>query len=171
MDTSNPAVFVNAETMRMYVGRRVRAVIQVLRNDGGSITGKSTDEQQLVVKGHPPSPLTTFIEVIGIADSNQSIQAEIWTNFGDNFGMLKFWMFVGYSYLLLRNRVFVICSAILFLFCFLFHSLFIWQLILGDNWLFCLMLLLISVDLWEYFKWKTLCPQFTVVLSVILKEM
>ncbi|CAI9783317.1 unnamed protein product [Fraxinus pennsylvanica] len=33
---------------------------------------------------HPPGPLSTFVEVIGIADSNQSIQAEIWTNFGDN---------------------------------------------------------------------------------------
>ncbi|GFQ01748.1 replication protein a 14 kDa subunit b [Phtheirospermum japonicum] len=83
MDTSNPAVFVNAELLRMYVGRRVRAVIQVLRSDGGSVYGKSTDEQQLVIKGRPPGPLSTFVEVIGIADSNQSIQAEIWTNFGD----------------------------------------------------------------------------------------
>lgn len=73
----------------MYVGRRVRAVIQVLRNDGGSIFGKSTDEQELVIKGNPPNPPTTFVEVIGIADSNRSIQAEIWTNFGDNFGMFQ----------------------------------------------------------------------------------
>ncbi|CAA0818826.1 Replication protein A 14 kDa subunit B [Striga hermonthica] len=86
MDTSNPAVFVNAELLRLYVGRRVRAVIQVLRSDGGgSVVGKSTDEQQMVIKGRPPAPLSTFVEVIGIADSNQSIQAEIWTNFGDNF--------------------------------------------------------------------------------------
>lgn len=86
MDTSKPAVFVNAEMLRNHIGRRVRAVIQVIRNDGGSIVGKSTDEQQLVVKGHPSTPPTTFVEVIGIADSNQSIQAEIMTNFGDNFG-------------------------------------------------------------------------------------
>ncbi|KAK3034300.1 hypothetical protein RJ639_034104 [Escallonia herrerae] len=85
MDTSNPAVFVNAELLRMYVGRRVRAVIQVVRLDAGVVIGKSTDEQQLLVKGQPPSPLTTFVEVIGIADSNQSIRAEIWTNFGDTF--------------------------------------------------------------------------------------
>uniref|UniRef100_A0A5B7BV58 Putative replication protein A subunit B n=1 Tax=Davidia involucrata TaxID=16924 RepID=A0A5B7BV58_DAVIN len=86
MDTSNPAVFVNAELLRMYVGRRVRAVIQVVRSDGGAIIGKSTDEKQLVVKGSPPPfPLSTFVEVIGIADSNQSITAEIWTNFGDAF--------------------------------------------------------------------------------------
>ncbi|KAL1545694.1 Replication protein A 14 kDa subunit B [Salvia divinorum] len=90
MDTSNPAAFVNAELLRMYVGRRVRAVIQVLRNDGGSIFGKSTDEQELVVKGHPPNPPTTFVEVIGIADSNRSIQAEIWTNFGDNFDVSSY---------------------------------------------------------------------------------
>ncbi|PIN19492.1 hypothetical protein CDL12_07823 [Handroanthus impetiginosus] len=84
MDTSNPAVFVNAELLRLHVGRRVRAVIQVIRSDGsGSVIGKSTDDQQLVVKGQPPAPLSTFVEVIGIADSNQSIRAEIWTNFGD----------------------------------------------------------------------------------------
>ncbi|XP_042022977.1 replication protein A 14 kDa subunit B-like [Salvia splendens] len=90
MDTSNPAAFVNAELLRMYVGRRVRAVIQVLRNDGGSIFGKSTNEQELVIKGHPPNPPTTFVEVIGIADSNRSIQAEIWTNFGDNFDVSSY---------------------------------------------------------------------------------
>ncbi|KAK6147211.1 hypothetical protein DH2020_018123 [Rehmannia glutinosa] len=90
MDTSNPAVFVNAELLRMHVGRRVRAVIQVLRSDGGgSVIGKSTDEQQLVIKGHPSGPLSTFVEVIGIADSNQSIQAEIWNNFGDALARTK----------------------------------------------------------------------------------
>ncbi|CAK9179177.1 unnamed protein product [Ilex paraguariensis] len=85
MDTSNPAVFVNVELLRMYVGRRVRAVIQVVRSDGGVVVGKSTDEQQLVVKGSPPVSLSNFVEVIGIADSNQSIRAEIWNNFGDTF--------------------------------------------------------------------------------------
>ncbi|XP_057513242.1 replication protein A 14 kDa subunit B isoform X2 [Actinidia eriantha] len=85
MDISNPAVFVNAELLRMYVGRKVRAVIQVVRSDGGGVVGKSTDEKQLIVKGSPPLPLTTYVEVIGIAESNQSIHAEIWTNFGDTF--------------------------------------------------------------------------------------
>ncbi|KAA8516727.1 hypothetical protein F0562_016767 [Nyssa sinensis] len=95
MDTSNPAVFVNAELLRMYVGRRVRAVIQVIRSDGGVIIGKSTDEKQLVVKGSPPPvPLSTFVEVIGIADSNQSINAETWTNFGDTFGMISAPLFI-----------------------------------------------------------------------------
>ncbi|KAB1222583.1 Replication protein A 14 kDa subunit B [Morella rubra] len=87
MDTSNPAVFVNAEQLRLYVGRRVRAVIQILRSDSGVVMGNSTDENQIAVKGSPPSPLSKFVEVIGIADSEKSIRAEIWTNFGDSFGM------------------------------------------------------------------------------------
>ncbi|KAI6674076.1 hypothetical protein NL676_001982 [Syzygium grande] len=85
MDTSNPAVFVNAELLGRYVGRKVRAVIQVIRNDGTAVIGKSTDEKQMIVKGLPPSQLTTFVEVIGIADGQNSITADKWTNFGDNF--------------------------------------------------------------------------------------
>lgn len=86
MDTSSPAVFVNSEILKMYLGRRVRAVIQVLRNDAGVIVGKSTDGQQLTVKGSQAFPLSRYVEVIGIADSNQSIRAEICTDFGENFG-------------------------------------------------------------------------------------
>ncbi|KAL5545824.1 hypothetical protein UlMin_005511 [Ulmus minor] len=84
MDISNPAVFVNAELLRLYIGRRVRALIQVVRSDGGAVVGKSTDENQIVVKGSPPVSLTNFVEVIGIADGDKSIRAEIWTNFGDS---------------------------------------------------------------------------------------
>ncbi|GMP49893.1 hypothetical protein CsSME_00016714 [Camellia sinensis var. sinensis] len=90
MDTSNPAVFVNAELLHMYVGRKVRAVIQVVQSDNGAVIGKSTDEKQLVVKGSPPFSLTTYVEVIGIAESNQSIRAEIWNNFGDTFDMYNY---------------------------------------------------------------------------------
>ncbi|CAI0462274.1 unnamed protein product [Linum tenue] len=86
MDTSNPAILVNGNLLPMHVRKRVRTVIQVLNSERGSVIGKSTDDQQLVIKGSPPStPLTNFVEVIGIADSDKSIQAEIWTNFGDNF--------------------------------------------------------------------------------------
>ncbi|KAF5750521.1 replication protein A 14 kDa subunit B-like [Tripterygium wilfordii] len=86
MDTSNPAVFVNGGLLRMYVGRRVRTVIQVLQSERGAVFGKSTDNLELVVKGSPSSiPLSTFVEVIGIADSEKSIRADIWTNFGDTF--------------------------------------------------------------------------------------
>lgn len=87
MDTSNPSVFVNAELLRLYVGRQVRAVIQVVQSDPGILIGKSTDDMQLIVKGTPPFPLTKFVEVIGIADSDKSIQASIWNNFGDTIGM------------------------------------------------------------------------------------
>ncbi|XXG81518.1 hypothetical protein AAC387_Pa09g2132 [Persea americana] len=83
MDTSSPAVLVNAELLKMYVGKRVRAVVMVMRIDGGFIIGQSTDGHQLTIKGSQPFPLSTFIEVIGIADTNQSIRAEICTDFGD----------------------------------------------------------------------------------------
>ncbi|XP_021908588.1 replication protein A 14 kDa subunit B [Carica papaya] len=85
MDTSNPAVFVNGGLLRMYVGQKVRAVVQVLHSDGGSVIGKSTDDHQLTVRGSAPGSLTKFVEVIGIADGEKSIRAEIWTNFGDTF--------------------------------------------------------------------------------------
>lgn len=87
MDTSNPAVFVNAEFLKEHIGRKVRTVVQDMQSDGDKVIGKSTDEKQLIVKGYPPNALTTFVEVIGIADTIQSIQAETWTNFGDTFGM------------------------------------------------------------------------------------
>ncbi|CAN0879492.1 Replication protein A 14 kDa subunit B [Linum grandiflorum] len=86
MDTSNPAIFVNGALLPMHLRKRVRTVIQVLQSEHGSVIGKTTDDQQIVIKGSPPhqsEPLTTFVEVIGIADTEKSIQAEIWTNFGD----------------------------------------------------------------------------------------
>ncbi|XP_038988447.1 replication protein A 14 kDa subunit isoform X2 [Phoenix dactylifera] len=64
MDTSSPAVFVNAELLKMYQGRRVRAVVQVMRNEGGVIIGKSTDGHQLTVKVSQAFPLSHFVEVI-----------------------------------------------------------------------------------------------------------
>ncbi|XP_057518267.1 replication protein A 14 kDa subunit B-like isoform X1 [Amaranthus tricolor] len=86
MDTSSPAVFVNGELLRMFIGRKVRIVVQVMQSDAGSIIGKSTDNQQVIIKNSQPTqPLTTYVEAIGIADSNQSVRAEILTNFGDNF--------------------------------------------------------------------------------------
>ncbi|WVZ07475.1 hypothetical protein V8G54_020821 [Vigna mungo] len=88
MDMSNPAAFVNAEILHFYVGRRVRALMHVVRSDGGVVIGKSTDEKQLVVKGFPPAPLTTFVEVFGIVNSDKSIAAEIWINFGDSIGIV-----------------------------------------------------------------------------------
>ncbi|KAL2941147.1 Replication protein A 14 kDa subunit B [Bienertia sinuspersici] len=86
MDTSSPAVFVNGELLRMFVGRKVRVVVQVMQSDVGSVIGKSTDDHQLIIKGSPPPhQFTKHVEIIGIADTSQSVTAEIWTNFGDNF--------------------------------------------------------------------------------------
>ncbi|XP_010527536.1 PREDICTED: replication protein A 14 kDa subunit B [Tarenaya hassleriana] len=85
MDTSSPAAFVNGALLRRYIGQKVRAVVQVIRSDVGSVVGKSTDDQQIIARGSPPAPLTTYLEVIGIAESDNAIRAEIWTNFGDNF--------------------------------------------------------------------------------------
>ncbi|KAG0471807.1 hypothetical protein HPP92_016353 [Vanilla planifolia] len=88
MDTSSPAVFVNGELLKMYVGRRVRTVLNVAKNEGGVTSGKCTDGQQLTVKGGDATsfPVSHFVEVIGIADSNQSIRVEICTDFGEQFG-------------------------------------------------------------------------------------
>ncbi|KAL5571364.1 hypothetical protein UlMin_020961 [Ulmus minor] len=49
-----------------------------------AVVGKSTDKNQIVMKGSPPVSFTNFVEVIGIADGVKSIKAEIWTNFGDS---------------------------------------------------------------------------------------
>ncbi|MQL90762.1 hypothetical protein Taro_023366 [Colocasia esculenta] len=75
MDTSSPAVFVNSELLKMYLGRRVRAVVQVLQNDGGTMTGQSTDGQQLLVKGSPTFPKSHFVESVAV-NSNAGRQQE-----------------------------------------------------------------------------------------------
>lgn len=87
MDTSAPSPFVNGETLKTFVGRRVRTVVQVQHIDGGALGGLSTDGHQLTVKGAVGAPEPPhYMEVIGIADSNLSIRAESWTDFGENFG-------------------------------------------------------------------------------------
>ncbi|KAE8725139.1 Replication protein A 14 kDa subunit A [Hibiscus syriacus] len=88
MDVSSPAAFVNGGLIRMHVGRKVRTVLQATRSDIASVIGKSTDGYQLVAKGSPPVPLTSYVEVIGVAENENTIRAELWTNFGDTFGML-----------------------------------------------------------------------------------
>ncbi|XP_071719957.1 replication protein A 14 kDa subunit B-like [Rutidosis leptorrhynchoides] len=91
MDTSNPSVLVNGDILPNYVGRRVRIVIQVLRPDVNGLIGISTDDKQINVKGRQlPSPVTTFVEVIGVADTAQSLEAETVTNFGDAFDKNNF---------------------------------------------------------------------------------
>ncbi|KAF3785972.1 Replication protein A subunit [Nymphaea thermarum] len=90
MDISSPAAFVNAELLKMYTGRRVRTVVKVLQNDGGILTGQSPDGHQISIKGLTPSKLSQYVEVIGVAEGNQSIRAEICTNFGDTFALDNF---------------------------------------------------------------------------------
>lgn len=87
MDTSSPSAFVNGALLRRYIGQKVRTVVQVIGSDIGSVIGKSTDDVQIVVRGSsPPTPLTTYLEVIGIAESENTIRAETLTNFGNTFG-------------------------------------------------------------------------------------
>lgn len=86
MDTSNPAAFVNAQLLPNFIGKKVRAVVQVNRSEGEVTTAKSTDDHQLTVKGLPQVTPMNYVEVIGIAESNNSIHAEIWTDFGNTFG-------------------------------------------------------------------------------------
>lgn len=86
MDTSNPAAFVNAQLLPNFIGKKVRTVVKVNQSDGVVTTATSTDDQQLNVKGVPQVPLMNYIEIIGIAESNNSINAEICTDFGNTFG-------------------------------------------------------------------------------------
>ncbi|WVY97050.1 hypothetical protein V8G54_029201 [Vigna mungo] len=90
MDTSNPAVFVNAQLIPNFIGKRVRTVVQVNQYSGGVATAKSTDDSQLTIKGLPQVPIMNFIEVIGIAESSNSIDAELWTDFGNTFDTNSF---------------------------------------------------------------------------------
>lgn len=70
----------------MFVGRRVRTVVQVQRNEGGIVFGQSTDGHQLTIKSAMDIPVSHFMEVYGIAEHNQTIRAEVCTDFGSNFG-------------------------------------------------------------------------------------
>ncbi|KAJ3693897.1 hypothetical protein LUZ60_009377 [Juncus effusus] len=90
MDTSSPAVFANGEVLKTYQGCRVRAVLQVMRNEGGVLWGQLTDGGQISVKGAQSAPVTHFMEVIGIADGPESIRAEICTDFGPNFDKVAY---------------------------------------------------------------------------------
>lgn len=98
MDTSNPAIFVNGESLQMYVGKKVRAVVQIIKSDGADMIGKSTDEHQWTLKGLSSAPLMSYVEVIGVAESNQSIGVELWTDFGNSFGTKYFAVFFKFRF-------------------------------------------------------------------------
>jgi replication factor A3 len=61
-------------------------VVQVQRNEGGIVFGQSTDGHQLTIKSAMDIPVSHFMEVYGIAEHNQTIRAEVCTDFGSNFG-------------------------------------------------------------------------------------
>ncbi|ONM31006.1 Pollen-specific protein like [Zea mays] len=86
MDTSSPAALVNAKIMNMFVGQRVRTVVQVQHNDGGMLVGQSPDGHQLSIKSAMDVPVSHFMEVYGIAENSQTIRAEVCTDFGPDFG-------------------------------------------------------------------------------------
>ncbi|KAG8045559.1 hypothetical protein GUJ93_ZPchr0008g12494 [Zizania palustris] len=90
MDTSGPSAFVNGEFMRRFVGRRVRTVVQAQRDEGGLLVGLSADGYQLTIKGASGAPTSHYVEVIGIAENNQTINAEVWTDFGKDFDPAPF---------------------------------------------------------------------------------
>ncbi|ERN16780.1 replication protein A 14 kDa subunit [Amborella trichopoda] len=90
MDISSPAVFVNGELLKMHTGRRVRSVVQVVRVDTGGFVAQTSDGLQLSVKATTVDPLSKFVEVIGVAEGNQTIRAEMCTNFGDAFDMASY---------------------------------------------------------------------------------
>eukprot|EP00252_Welwitschia_mirabilis_P006638 TRINITY_DN17529_c0_g1_i1.p2 TRINITY_DN17529_c0_g1~~TRINITY_DN17529_c0_g1_i1.p2 ORF type:complete len:108 (+),score=1.00 TRINITY_DN17529_c0_g1_i1:138-461(+) len=91
MDTANPAAIVNGEWMKRNIGRRVRCVVKVLRADAGMLLGQTSDGLQVSVKQTPPAmSLSQFVEVIGIAENDRTIRADICTNFGDKFDMFSY---------------------------------------------------------------------------------
>nr|CAB3476722.1 unnamed protein product [Digitaria exilis] len=90
METSSPAAFVNAEILNMFVGRRVRTVVQVQRNEGGMVVGQSPDGHPLTIKSAMDIPVSHFMEVFGIAENNQTIRAEVCTDFGPSFDTKSF---------------------------------------------------------------------------------
>ncbi|RLN22799.1 replication protein A 14 kDa subunit-like [Panicum miliaceum] len=90
MDTSSPAALVNAESLRMFLGRRVRTVVQVQRIEGGMVFGQSTDGRPLTIKSAMDIPVSHFMEVYGIAENEQTIHAEVCTDFGPNFDAKAF---------------------------------------------------------------------------------
>ncbi|KAJ7287932.1 hypothetical protein O6H91_02G127800 [Diphasiastrum complanatum] len=88
METSNPSPMVNAEQMKRFVGRKVRSVLRFLKFEAGVLTGQSADNQQVVVRQvQIASPISQFVEVIGVVEGERTLRAEICTNFGDNFDL------------------------------------------------------------------------------------
>lgn len=88
MDVSNPSPMVNGDLMRRFMGQRIRTVLKVARVESGVVTGQTCDGMNVTVKalGRDPWQSSTFVEVYGVLDSDNSIKEEVATAFGDSFG-------------------------------------------------------------------------------------
>lgn len=88
-DISNPRPMVNSKVLKNYTGRRVTTVVKVLKLEGGSVVGEMPDGAGITVKQAPShvAAQSTFMEVIGIVESDRFLRAETCTSFGDNFDM------------------------------------------------------------------------------------
>ncbi|KAE8790562.1 hypothetical protein D1007_35132 [Hordeum vulgare] len=84
-DASFRSAIVNGETLKMFVGQRVRTVLKVQHTQGGLLVGQSTDGHQLTIRGATEGLMSNYLEVIGIADNDQSITAESSKDFGEDF--------------------------------------------------------------------------------------
>ncbi|KAH9569397.1 hypothetical protein CY35_03G131100 [Sphagnum magellanicum] len=94
-DTSNPRPIVNAGLLKKYLGRRVTTVMKVLRSDGADLVGQAPDGTSVTVHKAPLSSssggaFSQFVEVVGIVEGENSLRAEICTNFGDSFDMATY---------------------------------------------------------------------------------
>ncbi len=90
-DTSNPRPMVNAGLLKKYLGRRVTTVMKVLRSDGADLVGQAPDGTSVTVhkaslNSSSGGAFSQFVEVVGIVEGENSLRAEICTNFGDSFG-------------------------------------------------------------------------------------
>jgi replication factor A3 len=94
-DTSNPRPMVNAGLLKKYLGRRVTTVMKVLRSDGADLVGQAPDGTSVTVhkaslNSSSGGAFSQFVEVVGIVEGENSLRAEICTNFGDSFDMATY---------------------------------------------------------------------------------
>ncbi|KAL5676422.1 hypothetical protein ACJX0J_012553, partial [Zea mays] len=69
MDTSNPEALVDAKNLNMFVGQRMRAVVQ------------SSNGHRLSIESAMDVHVSHCMEVYGIAENNKTIHVELCTDF------------------------------------------------------------------------------------------
>lgn len=80
---------VNANLMRMYVGKRVTAVLKVLTPGQGEALCHAADGGQVSVKLQPGSVFSpsTFVEVTGVVEGDGVLREEISIPISEKFDM------------------------------------------------------------------------------------